>query len=138
VLPWWIIGGALAIGTGALFILVPTGLGDEGMSLAGRIIAGVLLVPIGLLVLAMAGVGIWRGVPTTLRRWRVARRLARRPEVLAGWALTEDEGEEALRIQIEGGPAALFPTGEEFPLQAWLVRESGARADTGRAPQPLP
>lgn len=120
-LPWWIIAVALGVGAGALFVLLP--IGDDSMSMLGRIVAGVLLVPLGLLIWAGVGVTLIYGVPAMIGRWRAAWMLARAPERLAGWESRPDESDPYLVLTLSDGRALRFDLDAQTqhePLLAWL------------------
>lgn len=98
-LPWWIITAAFGLGLGVIFLLLPTGLIDgEDMTTTGRVVAGIIGIPLGLLVLFGVGVTVIKGLPKLLREWRTARLLARRPEALVGFALQPDSSVVQLRL----------------------------------------
>jgi hypothetical protein len=98
-LPWWIIAVVFGLGLGVIFLLLPTGLIDgEDMTTGGRVVAGLVGIPLGLIVLLGAGMAMVKGLPKMLREWRVARLLARRPEALAGFALQPDSSVVLLRL----------------------------------------
>jgi hypothetical protein len=98
-LPWWVVALALGLGLGVLFLLLPTGLIDgEDMTTGGRIAAGVIGIPLGLIVLFGVGTTLFKGLPALLREWQVARLLAREPAALRGWARKGDGTELLLRL----------------------------------------
>jgi hypothetical protein len=98
-LPWWIIAVVFGLGLGVIFLLLPTGLIDgEDMTTGGRVVAGIVGIPLGLIVLLGVGMAVVKGLPTMLREWRVARLLARRPEALVGLALQPDSSVVLLRL----------------------------------------
>lgn len=98
-LPWWIIAEAFGLGLGVLFLLLPTGLIDgEDMTTTGRVLAGIIGIPLGLIVLFGVGMSIVKGLPKMLREWKVARLLARRPEALVGLALQPNSSVVLLRL----------------------------------------
>jgi hypothetical protein len=98
-LPWWIIASVFGLGLGVLFLLLPTGLIDgEDMTTTGRVVAGIVGIPLGLIVLFGVCVTVVKGLPQLLREWRTARLLARRPEALVGFALQPDSSVVLLRL----------------------------------------
>jgi hypothetical protein len=98
-LPWWTIAVVFGLALGVLFLLLPTGLIDgENMTTGGRIAAGVVGIPLGLICLGGVGVSVIKGLPTLLREWRTALLLARRPEALVGWTLQPDSSVVLLRL----------------------------------------
>jgi hypothetical protein len=115
------------LGLGVLFLLLPTGLLDgEEMTRAGRITAGVVGIPLGLIVLFGAGMTLVKGLPAMLREWRVARLLARRPEALLGWTRRPDTSELLLRLA--DGREVAFDTGEDIDAMIrWLVWRKAAQ-----------
>lgn len=118
-LPWWIAGVALALGFAALCLLMPFGLVDPTITTRGKIVAGIVMGPLGLIVLGGAAMMLWRGVPNLLREWRIARLLARQPDRLAAWSTTSTAGQ--VRVQLKDRREAVFEMGEEAQaLIAWL------------------
>lgn len=119
-LPWWSLALALALGFVALCLLIPFGVIDETMTTRGRIVGGIVMVPLGLIVLAGAGMTLARSGPALLREWRAARRLAGRPGELAGWSTTGTPGQ--VKVRLRDGREAVFEMGElaEATL-AWLA-----------------
>jgi hypothetical protein len=98
-LPWWVIAAVFGLGLGVIFLLLPTGLIDgEDMTTTGRVVAGIVGIPLGLIVLFGVGVSTVNGLPKTVREWRTARLLARRPEALVGLALQPDSSVVLLRL----------------------------------------
>jgi hypothetical protein len=111
-LPWWIIAAVFGLALGVIFLLLPTGLIDgEGMTLGGRITAGIVGIPLGGIVLFGVGVTAIKGFPKMLREWRAAWLLARRPEALVGWALQPDSSVVLLRLA--NGREVAFDMDEE-------------------------
>jgi hypothetical protein len=121
-LPWWVIGAAFGLGLGVLFLLLPTGLIDgENMTTGGRIIAGVVGIPLGLLVLFGVGMTSYRGLPTLVREGRVAMLLNRRPEALVAWVPRAESTEVLLRLA--DGRELAFDMGEDAsPFLVYLAR----------------
>jgi hypothetical protein len=121
-LPWWLIGVALGLGLGVLFLLLPTGMIDgENMTTGARIAAGVVGIPLGLIVLGGVGLTLYKGVPSMLRQWRVASLLKRRPNELVGWTPRPESTEVLLRLR--DGREVAFDMGEETsPLLVYLAR----------------
>lgn len=118
-LPWWLIALALALGFVALCLLIPFGVIDETMTTRGRIVGGIVMVPLGLVVLGGAGLTLWRFVPSLLREWGAARRLARGGEAVAQWATTSTPGQ--VRVTLSDRREVVFELGEEAQAtQAWL------------------
>lgn len=120
-LPWWVLASLFGLGLGVLFLLLPTGLIDgEDMTTGGRIAAGIVGIPLGLIVLfgvCMTGV---KGLPTMIREWRVARLLSREPKALVGWAPKAESTEIVLRLA--DGREVAFDMGEEHgPMIVWLA-----------------
>ena len=119
-LPWWTIALAVALGFAALCVLAPFGLIDETMTTGWRIAAGVVLLPLGLIVLAGAGLMLVRAVPSTIRQWRAARRLARGADAVVRWQATGTAGQ--VRVTLRGGGAVVFEAGEDVgAMTAWLA-----------------
>jgi hypothetical protein len=118
-LPWWVIAGAFGLALGVVFLLLPTGLIDgEDMTTGGRIAAGVVGIPLGLIVLFGVGVTLLKGLPTMLREWRAAMLLNRRPDALVGWTPPKPESSEVL-LRLRDGREVAFDTGED--LSAFVV-----------------
>lgn len=130
-LPWWIAGVALALGFAALCLLMPFGLVDPTITTRGKIVAGIVMGPLGLIVLGATAVMLWRGLPTLLREWRIARRLARQPNLLASWSTTSTAGH--VRLQLKDAREVVFEGGEDdAALLAWLgTFRAPARAGAG-------
>jgi hypothetical protein len=98
-LPWWVLAAVFGLALGVIFLLLPTGLIDgEGMTTGGRIAAGVVGIPLGLICVGGVGMSVVKGLPTLLREWRTAWLLARHPEALVGWALQPDSSVVLLRL----------------------------------------
>lgn len=111
-LPWWIITVVFGLALGVIFLLLPTGLIDgEDMTTGGRVVAGVVGIPLGLIVLFGTGMAVVKGLPKMLREWKVARLLARRPEALVGLALQPDSSVVLLRLA--NGREVAFDMDEE-------------------------
>lgn len=119
-LPWWTIMLVFGLGLGVLFLLLPTGLIDgDDMTRAGRITAGVVGIPLGLLVLFGVGMTLVKGLPALLREWRVARLLARRPEALLGWTRRAETA--VLLLRLADGREVAFDMGEDVDAMIrWL------------------
>lgn len=128
--PWWLLAFVLAVATALLFVLAPVLMPDDEITPTGRVLVGVLLGPIGLLVLWMAARWLWRGAPPFIRRLRVARRLARDPAALARWQVGErfvrlGWDEPGVAVWLRDGAVAVFASGErEEPLAGWLERHA--------------
>lgn len=126
-LPWWIIGFAVGAGTCVLMMVAPFAMSDDEISFAGRIITGILLVPIGGFGLFVAGMMAWRGVPRLWRGWQAARRLARDPTRLAHWEIRTEAPRgkgPAMRdvwVRLRDGRSAPFAIDrDDAPLVQWL------------------
>lgn len=118
-LPWWTLALAAALGFVALCLLIPLGLVDDTMTTRGRIVGGIVMVPLGLVVLAGAGMMVARGVPALLRAWRAARLLARGTAEVVQWAPTGTAGQ--VRLVLNDGRAVMFEMGPDVQaLLAWL------------------
>jgi hypothetical protein len=118
-LPWWIAGVALALGFAALCLLMPFGLVDQTLTTRGKIVAGIVLGPLGLIVLGGTVMMLYRGIPALLREWRIARLLAGQPDRLASWSTTSTAGQ--VRVQLKDRREAVFDMGEEAQaLMTWL------------------
>jgi len=129
-LPWWVVGLVLGVATSVLFVATPFAMGADEITLAGRIIVGVLLGPIGLFMLYVVGKGLAHGLPLLLRRWRVARCLARDPGALLGWsarrhgdAKTGIRHDVALRLR-DGRKVSFDADGDAPPLVRWLEQHA--------------
>lgn len=119
-LPWWALAVALALGFAALCLLAPLGVIDETMTTRGRVVAGLVLVPLGLGVLLGVGAVLLRAAPALLRTWRAARRLARDADDISAWSTTATPGQ--VRVTLRDGREAVFEMGEQAPtLLAWLA-----------------
>lgn len=121
-LPWWAVAVAFGLGLGVLFLLLPTGLidGDE-LTTGGRIAAGVVGIPLGLIVLFGVGVTLFRGLPALLREWRAATLLKRHGDALVGWTPRPESSEVLLRLR--DGREVAFDMGEDASVFiAWLAR----------------
>ncbi len=116
-LPWWIVALAFALGFAALCFLLPFGVIDDDINLRTRIIGGIVMIPLGLVVLA----GVWAAcaqIPNLLRAWRTAWRLARGSDVVREWRVGPT-GQVVLELR-DGG-ATLLEFGPDAPaLAAWL------------------
>jgi hypothetical protein len=98
-LPGWIIAAVFGLALGVVFLLLPTGLIDgEDMTTTGRVVAGIVGIPLGSIVLFGVGATVIKGLPKLLREWRTARLLARRPEALVSFALQPDSSVVLLRL----------------------------------------
>lgn len=119
-LPWWALAVALGLGLGVLFLLLPTGLVDQTMTSRGRIAAGVVGIPLGLIVLFGVGLMLVKSLPAWVREWRVARELDRRGEALLGW--TRDAKQPSvLNLRLVGGREFAFDFGEDVEAMVrWL------------------
>jgi hypothetical protein len=120
-LPWWTIASVFGLGLGVVFLLLPTGLIDgDDMTRGGRIAAGVVGIPLGLIVLFGVGMTLVKGLPAMVREWRVARLLARRPEALLSWTRKAETPELLLRLA--DGREVAFDMGEDVDAMIrWLV-----------------
>lgn len=129
-LPWWIVGLSVAVATAVAFVLLPFLMSDDEISTGGRVIAGVLLGPIGLAIVYIVGKGLWHELPVLVRRARAARVLARDPSVLARWEV----GERFDRLGWPGPGVALWlrdgrlvvfeAEGDEARVVRWLERHA--------------
>lgn len=118
-LPWWLLGLALALGFVAVCFLIPLGLIDDTTTTRVRILGGVVMVPLGLIVLAFAVMTLVRGVPALLRDWRLARRLTRGAAHAIAWSTTATPGQ--VRLTLADGREHLCELGDAAPsLIAWL------------------
>lgn len=132
--PWWLVGFVVAVATALLFVLAPFMMPDDEITLVGRILVGVLLGPIGLLVIFVALRWLWRDTPVFARRLRVASRLARDPTAIARWQVGErfvplGWNEPGVAVWLQSGGVAVFGIGEG-PLVRWLEAHAGqARAE---------
>lgn len=120
-LPWWVIGVAIAIGVGGVFVVLPLGLIEDGLTTRERVVAGVIGIPMGSLVLVGVGVLLVKGVPTLLREWRVAMLLKRQPDALIGFR--PQPKTTAVLLQLRGGREVVFDIGEQQPaFLVWLAQ----------------
>lgn len=135
-LPWWIVGLALALGFVALCFSIPVGVIDDSLTTRGRIVGGIVMVPLGLVVLFGAVMMLVRNLPVLLREWRAARRLARSVEDIVAWSTTSTPGQ--VSVQLHDRRWVVFEMGEEAqPLIAWLrARHGPALADGAAAERP--
>lgn len=118
-LPWWLIALATALGFTALCVLLPFGL-DDSMTRKERIIAGVVLGPLGLIMLFGAVMMLRRGVPGLIASWWAARRLARGTDEVVEWSTTPTAGQ--VRVLINKRGATVFELGDlAGPTIAWLA-----------------
>jgi hypothetical protein len=116
-LPWWVIAVVFGLALGVLFLLLPTGLIDgEGMTMGGRIAAGVVGIPLGLIVLFGVGMTLFKGLPTLLREWRAAMLLNRRPDELVGWVPPPKPESSEVLLRLRDGREVAFDMGEETPV----------------------
>lgn len=123
-LPWWLIAFALALGFAALCILAPLGYIDDTMTTRGRIVAGVVLGPLGLIVLGGAAMAVVRAVPSLLREWRLARRLSRGAAKVTAWAAAGTPGQ--VRLTLHDGRDVVLEMGDAAPsVLAWLAATAG-------------
>lgn len=120
-LPWWTIMLLFALALGVVFLLLPTGLIDgDDMTTAGRITAGVIGIPLGLIVLYGAGMTLVKGLPAMIREGRVAMLLVRHPEALRSW--TRRAETSVLLLRLADGREVAFDTGEDVDAMIrWLV-----------------
>lgn len=130
--PWALLALVLAIATALLFVLAPFLMPDDEITKVGRILVGVLLGPIGLLVIFVALRWLWRGLPMLTRRLRVAGRLARDPTAIARWQAGESFrplgwNEPGVAVWLRDGRAAVFVNGEhDEPLARWLEENAAS------------
>ena len=127
-LPWWLVALAFALGFAALCFLIPFGVVDGDINLRARIIGGVVMIPLGLVVLA----GAWAActqIPNLLRAGRAAWRLARGADAVRAWKLASP-GQVVLDLR--SGGAALLEFGPDAPaLAAWLEAHGVPQARSG-------
>lgn len=139
-LPWWTLALASALGFAALCFLLPFGVIDDDLSLRARIVGGVVMIPLGLVVLAGAGAACAR-VPALVRAGRAAWRLMRGSDAVRAWTLAAP-GEVHLDLR-DGGPTRLEFGPDAPALVAWLEARgvpqatSGSRATTLAHPTAL-
>jgi hypothetical protein len=128
-LPWWIIAAVFGLALGVLFLLLPTGLIDgDDMTTGGRIAAGVVGIPLGLICLFGVVMTTYNSLPTVLREWRVAWLLARKPEALVGWGLPAQSATApaqpdvgAVLLRLADGREVAFDMGEDSYLPRSLT-----------------
>ncbi|HLT39470.1 MAG TPA: hypothetical protein VK034_24470, partial [Enhygromyxa sp.] len=122
-LPWWTIAAVFGLALGVVFLLLPTGLIDgDDLTTGGRIAAGVVGIPLGLIVLFGVGMTLWKGLPAMVRGARAARLLDRKPGELVSWVPPKPELSE-VRVRLRDGREVAFDLGEDAPaLVAWLSR----------------
>lgn len=121
-LPWWILAFVFGVAVGVVFLLLPTGLIDgEDMTTGGRIAAGVVGIPLGLIVLFGVLVTTYKSLPIVLREWRVARLLAGKPEALVGWGLPAQADSAALLLRLADGREVAFDMPEDGYIPRSLV-----------------
>jgi hypothetical protein len=137
--PWWVIVAVVSVGCAALFIVLPFAAAEDEISMVGRIIAGILLGPIGLLIIWGAALGLGRGLRLLVQQGRAVRKLRRDPDCLADWELrttaagpvaasqrkTADGARATTETQVEvrlrDGTRARFPVpARDGALVAWL------------------
>lgn len=127
-LPWWTLALASALGLAALCFLLPFGVIDDDLSLRARIVGGVVMIPLGLVVLAGAGAACAR-VPALVRAGRAAWRLMRGSDAVRAWKLAAP-GEVHLDLR-DGGPARLDLGPDAAALVAWLEARGVPQATSG-------
>lgn len=134
--PWWLLALVTAVATALLFVLAPFLMPDDEITMVGRILVGVLLGPIGLLILFVVLRSSWRELPIFARRWRVASRLAREPSALLRWQAGErfvplQWNEPGVAVWLRNGGVAVFAAGaHDEPLARWLEQHAAeARAE---------
>jgi hypothetical protein len=121
-LPWWILAFFFGLALGVIFLLLPTGLIDgEDMTTGGRIAAGVIGIPLGLIVLGGVLVTTYNSLPSVLREWRVASLLARKPQALVGWRLPAQPDSAAVILRLANGREVAFEMAEDGYLPRSLV-----------------
>ena len=131
-LPWWGIAWVLGMGCGVMFVGMPFGvLPDDEITMAGRVIVGILLGPIGLLILWLGGKMTVTGLRDLARSLPVSRALSKNGDLLEQWHVRTQEqrvqGSEATEtvvrdvlLRLRDGREA--PFGASEGLIAWLER----------------
>ncbi len=119
--PWWVIASALALGFGALFVMSPWL--DDDMTTFGRVLAGVLLMPLGGFVYAAWLLAMRRIVPSWMRTVRLAWRARIDPSVIVAWSLDGEGDHTEVVLHARDGAQGRLPSHAGWT--AWLREHVG-------------
>jgi len=124
-LPWWILAVVVALGFSALTLTVWTGWVEE-LTRAGKIIAFVVLVPLGLVVLLGTILVLGHELPNLIRAVRLAQRLER-GELPASFEVVDSGG--SVRVKLAHAEAVFAMGPHADATIAWLREATSARRE---------